>query len=300
MLLHFEIPIVISGRTILVIGKNGQLAKELSKIASETFTFLGREDIDLTSTDSILEAVEDYSPLSIINASAYTAVDKAEANPEAAYALNCRAVEKLASVCKAKALHLVHVSTDYVFSGDKGSPYMEDDNRAPLNVYGASKAAGEELLESLIPNLSCVIRTSWVYSTEGNNFVKTMLNLMKSHDSLRVVDDQIGSPTWAKGLAQACYEAARSEYTGTFHWTDEGSISWYDFACAIQELAENKRLIKKGTHLIPVPSSDYPTPAKRPNYIVMNKTKTKSEFKTPLLHWRHQLNKMLEELKSEF
>ena len=213
------------------------------------------------------------------------------------YLINATAVEHLATVAKELAIPLVHVSTDYVFNGDKGSPYLPDDEYEPLGVYGQTKAEGEQAIMLIYPEGSCVLRTSWVYSSHGNNFVKTMLRLMNEKPELGVIDDQIGTPTWAKGLAQACLYAAKQPVTGMHHWTDLGVCSWYDFAVAIQQIALQLGLVEKAIPINPIPTSAYPTPAKRPSYSVLDKVSLNSDFKTvPKAHWQVQLQQMMEEL----
>lgn len=282
---------------IVVIGKSGQLACELKKLQCD-FIFLGRDDINLFDQAALNNTLSNLNPTAIINAAAYTAVDKAETDSQSAYALNAEAVKYLASYCKVNNCYLVHISTDYVFQGDKGSPYLENHPLSPLGVYGASKARGEEYIQEILGRDACIIRTSWVYSCFGNNFVKTMLNLMASKDSLSVVGDQIGTPTWAKNLAQAAVFAAQNQVKGVFHWTDLGVASWYDFAVAIQELAVEKGLLSNFIPLNSINSKEYPTPAKRPHYSVLDKTHTIETFTgVDNAHWRYQLSAMLDELK---
>ena len=257
---------------------------------------LGREDIDITSKESIAAKLDEIKPDAVINASAYTAVDKAESDEKNAYLLNQTAVANLAQYCKSHNAFFVHVSTDYVFNGEKGSPYTVDDAIEPQGMYGKTKAAGEAEVTSVLPEASAILRTSWVYSSHGNNFVKTMLRLMAEKPQLGVIDDQIGSPTWAKGLARACVEAASQRTVGIFHWSDEGVCSWYDFAIAIQQLGLEKGLLEQAVPVNPIPSSAYPTPAKRPHYSVLDKTFTRETFTSPLNHWREQLSAMMDEL----
>lgn len=282
---------------IVVIGKSGQLARELQQLLPASVSFLGRDDIDLANSERLFSTLRALAPQAIINASAYTAVDKAESEPEAAHLINCDGVENLARYCKSTNTFMVHVSTDYVFNGHKGVPYMPDDTLEPQGVYGRTKAEGEKALLKILPEQSCLLRTAWVYSVHGNNFVKTMLTLMAQKPQLGVIDDQIGTPTWARGLAQACVFAAQNCTKGVFHWTDEGVASWYDFACAIQELALQKGLLKSAIPILPIPSSQYPTPAKRPPYSVLDKTSARQAFSTiRSQHWRSQLAKMLDAL----
>ncbi|MDB2331660.1 dTDP-4-dehydrorhamnose reductase [Alteromonas sp.] len=287
---------------IVVIGKSGQLAFELSRELENSehhVTFLGRDDIDITSGDSIDATLAPLSVDIVINASAYTAVDKAEEDTEACNAINAFAVKNLANFCKANGTFMVHVSTDYVFNGHKGSPYLTDDPIEPQGAYGKSKAEGEKALLEILPEASCLIRTAWVYSSHGNNFVKTMLRLMAEKPQLTVIDDQIGTPTWAKGLAQACVSAAENKTAGVYHWTDEGIASWYDFALAIQELSMEKGLLDNAIPVLPIPSSQYPTPAKRPHYSVLDKQTARQVFAScKPTYWRKQLASMLDELKA--
>ncbi len=280
---------------LVVIGKSGQLAWEVARLVPDAVC-LGRDDIDITTAESIADKRDTLVPDAVINASAYTAVDKAESDEANAYLLNQAAVANLANYCKAHNVFFVHVSTDYVFNGEKGSPYIVDDAIEPQGMYGKTKAAGEAEVTAIVPEASAIIRTSWVYSSHGNNFVKTMLRLMAEKPQLGVIDDQIGSPTWAKGLARACVEAASHRTAGVYHWSDEGVCSWYDFAIAIQQLGLEKGLLQQAVPVKPIPSSAYPTPAKRPHYSVLDKTLTRETFTSPLNHWREQLSAMMDEL----
>ncbi|WP_421132557.1 dTDP-4-dehydrorhamnose reductase [Alteromonas sp. A079] len=287
---------------IVIIGKSGQLAFELSRELENSkhrVTFLGRGDIDITSRESVEVTLAPLSADVLINASAYTAVDKAEDDTEACNAMNSLAVKNLATFCKSHGIFMVHVSTDYVFNGLKGSPYLPNDPIEPQGAYGKSKAEGEIALLEILPDASCLIRTAWVYSSHGNNFVKTMLRLMAEKLQLGVIDDQIGTPTWAKGLAEACVSAAVNNIEGVYHWTDEGVASWYDFALAIQELGIEKGLLNSAIPVLPIPSSQYPTPAKRPHYSVLDKQTAREAFAScKPTHWRKQLANMLDELKA--
>ena len=284
--------------SIVVIGKSGQLGFELHRLLGDSATYLGRGDIDIVDFNAMFETLEPLKPKTIINASAYTAVDKAETDREAAFNVNATGVKNLACYCEQANSFLVHVSTDYVFNGQKGSPYAINDPIEPQGVYGQSKAEGEKALRSILPEASCLIRTAWVYSSHGSNFVKTILKLMNEKPKLTIIDDQVGSPTWSKGLAEACVMAARQKVSGTFHWTDEGVCSWYDFALAIQELAVSKGILNREIEILPIPSEQYPTPAKRPPYSVLDKTLTRDVFSSlPPRHWRTQLSLMLDELK---
>ncbi|MBZ2163606.1 dTDP-4-dehydrorhamnose reductase [Alteromonas stellipolaris] len=285
--------------SIVVIGNAGQLSFELVRILGEDTICLGPEDTDITNESVLSETLSKLAPSVIINAAAYTAVDKAEEDVDLCHAINATAVENLAKYCKQSGAFLVHVSTDYVFNGHKGSPYLTDDTIEPQGVYGKTKADGEKALLDLLPNSSCLIRTAWVYSSHGNNFVKTMLRLMADKPQLSVIDDQIGTPTWAKGLAEVCVSVAQNKTQGVYHWTDEGVASWYDFALAIQELGIEKGLLSSAIPVLPIPSSQYPTPASRPHYSVLDKTSTRDTFSSlNLTHWRTQLSAMMDELKA--
>ena len=202
---------------IVVIGNAGQLSYELVRILGEDTICLGPEDTDITKLDVLSETLAQLAPDVIINAAAYTAVDKAEEDQAVCHAINAAAVENLAKYCKQAGAFLVHVSTDYVFNGHKGSPYLPNDPIEPQGVYGKTKADGEKALLDILPEASCLIRTAWVYSAHGNNFVKTMLKLMADKPQLTVIDDQIGTPTWAKGLADACVSAAKNKTVGVYH-----------------------------------------------------------------------------------
>jgi dTDP-4-dehydrorhamnose reductase len=283
---------------IVVIGKSGQLAQEIMRLAGDDrMHCFGRDDINILDAVSLTSVLNRFQPEGIINASAYTAVDKAESDEKNAYALNQTAVANLATYAKQHHCHLVHVSTDYVFGSDKGAPYQVDDSYHPQGVYGASKAAGEKALLDIYPQASCILRASWVYSNQGNNFVKTMLRLMAEKPELGVIDDQIGTPTWARDLAKACIYAIKNRISGVHHWTDNGVASWYDFAVAIQSLALEKGLLTHAIPIKPISSASYPTPAKRPHYSVLDKSTLTTEFIGLVpQYWRKALSDMLDEL----
>lgn len=287
---------------IIVIGKSGQLAWELSQpvFPEHEIVCLGRNDINLQNVAAITECLQQQKADGVINASAYTAVDKAESDIDNAYALNAKAVGNLAQACKILLVPFVHISTDFVFHGDKGVPYLPDDEIRPLGVYGASKAQGEQLITGIYPERSSIIRTSWVYSTHGSNFVKTMLNLMRTKPELGVISDQIGTPTYAKGLAAACVASLTNSVSGIHHYTDTGVASWYDFAVAIQRIGIELGLLDKVIPIKPITTVQYPTPAKRPYYSVLDK----SSFANTLpdlafSHWQTQLHMMMTALKTE-
>ena len=287
---------------IIVIGKSGQLAWELSQLVSpeHEIACLGRIHIDLQNLAAITECLQQQKTEGVINASAYTAVDKAESDVDNAYALNAKAVDNLAQACKTLSVPFVHISTDFVFHGDKGVPYIPDDEIQPLGVYGASKAQGEQLITKVYPERSCIIRTSWVYSTHGNNFVKTMLHLMRTKPELGVISDQIGTPTYAKGLAAACVASLTGNVNGIHHYTDTGVASWFDFAVAIQRLGFELGLLDKIIPIKPITTAQYPTPAKRPHYSVLDKSSLANALpKLTFSHWQTQLHTMMTTLKAE-
>jgi len=278
------------------------LAWELSQLSSKEHEIvcLGRNDIDLQDVSIISARLQAYQASGVINASAYTAVDKAESDVDNAFMLNAKAPGNLAKACKDLAIPFVHVSTDFVFHGDKGSPYLPTDEINPLGVYGASKAQGEHFIADVYPERSCIIRTSWVYSIHGNNFVKTMLSLMNTKPELGVISDQIGSPTYAKGLAKVCIASLTDKINGIHHYTDTGVASWFDFAVAIQRMGLQLGLLDKKIPIKPITTAQYPTPAKRPHYSVLDKSSLASalpEFK--FSHWQEQLHTMMTALKAE-
>lgn len=287
---------------IIVIGKSGQLAWELSQLSSpdQEIICLGRNDIDLQDVAAIADSLQQHKASGVINASAYTAVDQAESDIDNAYALNAMAVGNVAQACKILSVPFVHISTDFVFHGDKGAPYLPNDEIRPLGVYGASKAQGEQLITDIYPEQSVIIRTSWVYSTHGNNFVKTMLNLMNTKPELGIISDQIGSPTYAKGLAEACVASLESNISGIHHYTDTGVASWFDFAVAIQSIGYELGLLDKKIPIKPITTAQYPTPAKRPHYSVLDKSSLMNALpELSFSHWQSQLACMMNALKEE-
>ena len=287
---------------IIVIGKSGQLAWELSQLSSEEHEIvcLGRNDIDLQDVSIISARLQEYQASGVINASAYTAVDKAESDVDNAFMLNAKAAGNLARACNDLTIPFVHISTDFVFHGDKGSPYLPADDINPLGVYGASKAQGEQFITDVYPERSCIIRTSWVYSTHGNNFVKTMLNLMNTKPELGVISDQIGSPTYAKGLAKVCIASLTDNINGIHHYTDTGVASWYDFAVAIQRIGLELGLLDNTIPVKPITTEQYPTPAKRPHYSVLDKSSLANALpELTFCHWQTQLYMMMTALKAE-
>lgn len=283
---------------VVIIGKSGQLASELVAelpFGAEVLS-LGRNDLNITLYDELSAKVKDFKPNVIINASAYTAVDKAESDIVAAYAINETAVAVMAKVAKESNCRFLHVSTDFVFDGNSNSAYETCSSTNPTGVYGASKLAGEKAVSEIYPENSAIIRTSWVYSTFGSNFVKTMLRLMSEKEQLGVVGDQIGCPTYANTLAKFLWKLAIQEsIEPIYHWSDAGVASWYDFAMAIQEIAFDNGLLKKKIPIKAIPSSAYPTPAKRPNFSLLNISSSANVIEP--VYWRDQLKTCLIKLK---
>lgn len=283
---------------ILLLGKNGQLGWELRRTRPENIDMIFCDDpkVNLCDPLSISECIRDNSPDYIINAAAYTAVDRAEQEKDLANRINYEAVLEIAKICQINEISLVQISTDFVFNGQSCKPYKPEDIPSPLSVYGKSKFKGEQAIREVLSNKALIIRTAWLYSSHGNNFVKTILRLIKEKETLSVVTDQTGTPTWANGLAKAVWTAIDKKLKGILHWTDAGVASWYDFAFAIQEEALKTGLLNKAIPIIPVPASKYPTPAKRPMYNILDKTSTWKKTGLEPIHWRIQLKAMLKEL----
>lgn len=281
---------------VLIVGSKGQLGRGLLATAPNDATIVshGRDTLDITDGDAVDAAVEQVGPDIVFNAAAYTAVDKAEADEETALAVNATAVGHLARAAGRAQARLVHVSTDFVFDGLSGRPYAPDTPTAPLGVYGRTKLAGE----ITAGENALIVRTAWVYDPTGANFVRTMLRLMGERPEVRVVADQIGTPTYAPGLAAALWTMAQKQARGIHHYTDAGACSWYDFAVAIQEEAFAAGLLAQAVPVIPIRTLDYPTPAQRPNYSVLDKTSTFEILGGPAPHWRTQLRTMIAEIKT--
>lgn len=277
---------------ILVTGANGQLGHELIRLLGDRAIGADRVMLDITDEKAVLAFCQTRQPSAIINCAAYTAVDKAESDQEAAFKANETGPKNLAQTAKMLDIPLIHISTDFVFNGLKSTPYTEEDIVSPLGVYGQSKLAGEKAVLTTHPK-SLIIRTGWVYGAHGKNFVKTMLHYAKERGHLRVVFDQIGTPTYAADLARVITEIlpqAHRGYGQIFHYADEGVASWYDFACAIVELG------KIDCKVEPIEAVEYPTPAKRPAFSVLNKKKIKQAFGLTIPHWRESLERCAKEM----
>jgi len=282
---------------ILVTGSNGQVGseiKELSKDYSYKFFFTNKDNLDITNKDNIKKFCQTNSINVIINCAAYTAVDKAQSDEINANLINKEAIRELALISKELNIKLIHISTDYVFDGKNFKPYCETNETNPQNVYGKTKFEGERELININPKNSIIIRTSWVYSYYGNNFVKTMLRLGKQKDNLNVVFDQIGTPTYAKDLALTILDIIpqiENTKVEIYHYSNEGVLSWYDFAKEIMKMA------KLECKISPIETFLYPTPAIRPHFSVLNKAKIKSKFNLEIPYWKDGLDDCLKRLK---
>lgn len=277
-------------KKILVTGASGQLGSEIKYLSSQygqySFTYTDASELDITDASAVMKAAKDSGYYAIINCAAYTAVDKAESDKDKAYLINATGAANLAAAAAATGAKFVHVSTDFIFDGKHSEPILEDDKPNPLSVYGASKLDGETEVLKANPQ-TLLVRTSWVYSSYGANFVKTILRLCRERDSLNVIFDQIGTPTYARDLAafilSALDTAVEQNIGGVFHYSNEGVASWYDFAVAIRDIAG------LSTKISPIETAQYPTPAVRPKYSVLNKGKVKKAFGIQIPYWRESL-----------
>jgi len=326
-----------SAKKILVTGANGQLGNEFRRLAKEypqyEFLFAGRAELPIENATAVITYFQKYKPAICINCAAYTAVDKAETEREQSNLANAQAPAILAAACKENQTHFFHISTDYVFDGNSSVPYKESDDTSPVNHYGATKLKGEQAAIHNNPR-SIIIRTSWVYSEYGNNFVKTMIRLMKEKTSINVVSDQVGSPTYAADLATAVMKMVEtlerrwpldadrwigfdemisaesfsttarsispivggdlSSYpSGIYHYSNEGSISWHEFATAIKEMTGSECIVNA------IPTTQYPTPARRPRFSLLDKSKIKSVFGIEIPQWRESLERCLQRIRSQ-
>jgi dTDP-4-dehydrorhamnose reductase len=281
---------------VLITGANGQLGSALVRSAPNYAEIIAvtRQELDLADAGAITTFVSRLRPNLILNAGAYTAVDQAEAEKDLAYAINGAAPAAFANACRAIGTRLIHVSTDYVFDGKSWRPYRPDDAANPLNVYGASKLEGEVKI-ALCTGLDwAIVRTAWVYTAQGKNFVRTMLRLFGERDRVGVVTDQIGTPTSAASLARCIWRLTASpEVKGVLHYTDAGVASWYDFAVAIYEEAKALRLVDRELEIAPITTAEYKTPAARPLYTVLDKKATMAALDIKLVHWRAELREVL-------
>ncbi|MGK7933086.1 MAG: dTDP-4-dehydrorhamnose reductase [Microcystaceae cyanobacterium] len=286
---------------ILLIGADGQVGTELKASLSqlgEVYPFT-RSTLDLTQDEQISATIQEINPQLIVNAAAYTAVDKAESEPELAHQINAIAPKIIATEAQKNNAFFLHISTDYVFDGQKNTPYLETDKTNPLSVYGKSKLAGESAIQTVTDNY-CILRTAWVYGVAGKgNFVKTMLCLGKERPKLNVVMDQVGSPTWSYDIAITITQLLSKQAKGIYHFTNSGVISWYDFAMAIFEEAKALNIPLTIEQVLPITTAEYPTPAKRPAYSVLSSKKVSDVLGNPPPYWRASLRKMLQQMQME-
>ena len=278
---------------VLITGSNGQLGTELQVLAKEfkdTFFFTNKESLNISSKKEIDDFCKQNSIDIIINCAAYTAVDKSEEDVINADKINHLAVKYLAEIAKEQNIKLIHISTDYVFDGTNHKPYTETDSTNPKGVYGKTKLDGEKAMQDINPKNSMIIRTSWVYSSFGNNFVKTMLRLGKERDELGVIFDQVGTPTYAKDLAKTVLDIILlidNNKVELYNYSNEGVLSWYDFAKEIMHIAKIECRVN------PIETKDYPTPAERPHYSLLNKSKIKNHFQIEIPYWKDSLKECL-------
>ena len=295
---------------VILTGAAGQLGQALCRRAPAVIagrpvqciitTRMGGQGsvaLDLADAAACRRLVEEHRPDWVVNAGAYTAVDAAEREPDLAHAVNAAAPGALAAALAATGGRLLQLSTDFVFSGAQGAPYRPDQPLDPLGVYGASKAAGEvQAAAVLAAERLCIMRTSWVYGPVGRNFLLTMLRLLREREELGVVADQVGCPTATAALALACWSVLEREISGIHHWSDAGTASWYDFAVAIAELGQEAGLLANPAQIRPIGTADYPTPAQRPSYSLLDCTSTRDALAMAPLHWRSSLRQVIAEL----
>lgn len=283
---------------IMIAGAGGQLGRALQAHApmGADVIALGRAALDIGDAAAVSARVRAAAPELVVNAAAYTAVDKAEGDAAAAARINADGPGHLAEAAAAAGARFIHVSTDFVFDGASGIPYAPDHPTAPLGVYGATKRDGEVAALAAHPD-ALIVRTAWVYGDTGHNFVRTMLRLMAERTEVRVVADQIGTPTYATGLARALWALDAAGARGIHHWTDSGAASWYDFAVAIQEEAVAIGLLNRAVPVVPIATSDYPTPARRPSYSILDTRVAAALIGAPAPHWRVHLREMLGVIK---
>lgn len=280
---------------VLITGATGQLGGALQRTAPPwaEVSAIGSADCDLTDQGMLRAHLTVEAPELILNAAAYTSVDKAESDEDAARAINARAVTAMVEAMAESGGKVIHVSTDYVFDGSSSTPYAPQAKRNPQSAYGRTKAEGEDVLRAN----DILVRTAWVYEAGGANFVRTMINLMKEREELSVVADQIGSPTWATGLARTLWGLVERGETGIFHHSDAGVASWYDFAVAIAEEAHTIGLLHRIPVIRPIATADYPTPARRPAFSLLDCRATRTTLGEEPVHWRTNLRLMLKEEK---
>jgi dTDP-4-dehydrorhamnose reductase len=283
----------------MITGANGQVGRALLKSVPAQVEAVGlsRAELNIADEQAVMGSVQSQHPDLIINAGAYTAVDKAESEPEVAERANTAGPHNLARAAGATGARLLHLSTDFVFDGTASKPYGTEAPTNPQSTYGRTKRGGEEAVRRALPDKSVVLRTAWVYAAEGNNFVRTMLRVMAAKGTVRVVADQIGTPTAAHSLAEVIWGlTARPDVSGIYHWTDAGVASWYDFAVAIAEESAVIGLLPAEVRVDAIATEEYPTPAKRPSYSVLDKRSLLAKLQVSVRHWRSNLRTVLAEI----
>ena len=284
---------------VLITGAAGQVGRALTRTAVDGTLLVpvSHKELDIGDADAVLEYVRGQAPDVIINAAAYTAVDRAESDSELAGRVNAQGPRHLAVAAREVGARLLHISTDFVFDGRAATPYRPEAATAPLSVYGRTKLAGERAVLETLPGAAVIVRTAWVYAAEGNNFVRTMLRIMNANGAVRVVADQVGTPTAALSLAETLWKiVGEPDITGIHHWTDAGVASWYDFAVAIAEEGGVLGLVPPTVTVSSIATADYPTPAHRPGYSVLDKSSLARYGLIPV-HWRRRLRSVLGEMK---
>jgi dTDP-4-dehydrorhamnose reductase len=294
-----------ASQTVLLTGRGGQLGQALIASIPPQVNVIatGRDRLDLADAEACHRWVREHRPGWVINAGAYTAVDQAEKEPDAAMAINAAAPGALAEALAATGGRLLQISTDFVFNGEQGHPYAPDQPVDPIGVYGSTKAEGERRVRAALPaDRFCILRTSWVYGPVGRNFCLTMLRLharkAEAGEPLPVVADQVGCPTATHTLAEACWKVVTGHITGMHHWSDAGAASWYDFADAIGELGVQQGLLRQRACVIPITTEDYPTPAKRPPFSLLACTTTRQALGLQPRHWRQALSEVLAQIET--
>lgn len=284
---------------LLVTGATGQLGSEFcQQITSSGLEIIapGRKELDMEQdAEQISNKISEYRADWVVNCAAYTQVDKAESEPERAFAINRDAARAIAQGVNNYGGRLLHVSTDFIFAGDRSVPYREDDVAGPLGIYGKSKYEGELAVLNECPS-ALILRTAWVYGKHGHNFVNTILRLTAEREEIRVVDDQYGTPSWTRDISNAMLALISNDEDGIYHYTNEGVASWYDFATAIVEIASELGMKLKVSRINPVPTEAYPTAAKRPAFSVLSKAKIRPIMQDSIPYWRNSLRQMLGEL----
>ena len=283
---------------VLITGANGQIGRELQDTAPSAWRVIacGSDDLDVTDAASVRAVMDRERPTTVIQVAAYTKVDQAETEADRAEAVNVTGAFNVAAAATRIGARIIHLSTDFVFDGRQGRPYTPDAPPNPLSVYGRSKLRGEQEVIRATAGAALIVRTAWVYSVHGRNFVRTMLRLMQDQPQIRVVHDQVGTPTWGRSLAEALWRGADRKPNGIVHWTDAGVASWYDFAVAIRDEALALKLLRHPVTVSPISSQEFAAPATRPSYSVLDTDSGWAALGGPARHWRENLRSMLKEL----